>query len=439
MTLQERQDAQAERIGKMRSINDSATGGNLTEDQQRSYDGIEAEYEAEEKAIQADASATQRQERLAAHEANQARRLTLPGNTIPSGRGTDTAGTETGLDFAGAMRGWAAGRAARPEDAAAARRLGIDMDGGDLTLRLLPEQPRNREEARAYSRSMNGLQGSAGAFTVAPVFAENFEMARLGYDTMRNLAEVMRTDSGAPMTWPTSNDTTNEGRWLAVNQTMTNTDLTVGGKVWTAHTISSDSVLVDRGLLQDSSFNMPNVIAKALGERMGRAMGRAHAVGTGVGQPYGIVNASTLGKTASSSTAVTFDEIMDLVGSVDSAYAPNSVFMMNRLIKMAIRKLKDSQNRYLWEPSTIVGEPDSILGYPVYENSYMASTLATTNKIILFGDMSYYKIRDVSTVTIQRLVEKYAENNQDAFLAVTRTDGNLLDAGTNPVKHLKLA
>lgn len=440
MTFDERHNENVARGGKIREMIESAKTRSWTADEQQVYESLCAEYDTEKAALDAEhARSTQHAARLSGIEADLQRRYDLPGNTTPVNGRQERGNSIDESVLNAAIRGWAAGPRARQEDRAAAARCGISMDAGEIKLRLFDSQPLSHDDCRTMARAMNPLDGSAGGFIVAPIFNQSFEAAMLNYDNLRNVAEVVRTENGADMFWPTGNDTTNTGEWLAVGQTVTNQDMALTGQRWGSHTISSKSVKVDRTLLQDSAFNLPAMIGGALGERIGRGMASAHTTGTGVGQPTGIVTSAYLGKTASSSTAVTFDEIIDLAGAVGTAYAGRAQFMMHRLIKHGIRKLKDGQGRYLWEPSTQVGMPDSILGYPVIENSNMASTFATGNKIIVFGDLSYYKIRDVASITVQRLTEKYAETNQDAFIAFARTDGMLLDAGTHPVQYLKLA
>lgn len=441
MTIQERLAANQERAGKIKALLDSADARAWTADEEQTYNGLCQEYDTEQAALETESRKAELGNRRALLDANATRTYGLPTGTatVPAGGARERSAAIDENTLNAGIRGWAAGPRATAADREAAQRCGLSLDSNEINLRLFNEQPRTREDLARQSRAMNPLDGSAGGFIVAPIFQQSFEAAMLDYDTLRNVAQVVRTDTGANMFWPTGNDTGNAGEWLAVGSSVTNQDMTVAGQQWGAHTISSRSVKVDRTLLQDSAFNLPQMIGSALGERIGRGMAAAHTTGNGVGQPTGIVTSAYLGKTAASSTQVTFDEIMDLTGAVGTAYAGRASFMMHRLVKIAIRKLKDGQGRYLWEPSTQVGMPDSILGYPVLENSNMASALTTGAKIMLFGDLSYYKIRDVAGVTIQRLVEKYAETNQDAFIAFARTDGMLLDAGTHPVQYLALA
>jgi HK97 family phage major capsid protein len=139
-------------------------------------------------------------------------------------------------------------------------------------------------------------------------------------------------------------------------------------------------------------------------------------------------------------TAIISDEVIDLIHSVDPAYRPNASFMMHDVVLAAIRKLKEqTTNAYIWQPGLQAGVPDRLLGYRYTVNQSMSSTFTTGQKLVLFGDLSKYLIRDVSTIRLVRLEERYADTDQIAFIAFMRTDGNLLDAGTRPVKWLALA
>jgi HK97 family phage major capsid protein len=129
------------------------------------------------------------------------------------------------------------------------------------------------------------------------------------------------------------------------------------------------------------------------------------------------------------------DEVMNLEASVDAAYRPGAMWMFNDTTRNEIRQLKSADSIYHWQPGAQAGDPDMLLGYPFIVNNDMADT-ATAEKSILFGQLSKYLIREVLGVTLVQLNERYADYHQVAFVAIMRFDGDLLDAGTNPVKHL---
>ena len=153
-------------------------------------------------------------------------------------------------------------------------------------------------------------------------------------------------------------------------------------------------IKVSEELLNDSVFNLENYIAKEFGRRIGNKEEEAFIIGDGTGKPTGILSSSgggQLGKTTASATSITFDEIMDLYYSLKSPYRKNASFIMNDSTVKAIRKLKDGNGNYLWQPSMTAGTPDTILNCPVYTSTYIPN-IAAGNKTVVFGDYSYYWI-----------------------------------------------
>ena len=150
--------------------------------------------------------------------------------------------------------------------------------------------------------------------------------------------------------------------------------------------------------------------------------------GNGTGKPTGIFNATggaQVGVTAASATAITADEIIDLFYSLKAPYRKNAVWVLNDSTVKAIRKLKDKNDNYLWQPALTAGTPDTILGRPVYTSSYVPS-IAAGAKTIAFGDFSYYWIADRQGRIFKKLSELYAATDQTGFVATQRVDGKLV-------------
>lgn len=330
-------------------------------------------------------------------------------------------------------------------------RCGMDMDISErhrLACKRYGINPRSKEftfnfrssdrSARKECRDLSAASGTAGAYTIPEGFVANLERAMLFYGNVRAVASVMRTTGGEPMAWSTMNDTGNTGARIAENTAVTEADPTFAQVIFYAYKYTSKLVQVPFELLQDSAFDLASELGSALGERLGRITNTEFTTGTGTNQPNGIVTASTAGKTTASATAVTFDEMIDLIHSVDIAYRnqPGAGFMFHDGILQAIRKLKDGNNNYLWQPSVVAGVPDKIWNFPYAINNDMQSSLATGTKTMLFGALGKYKIRDVAGVRLLRLNERYADSDQVGFVAFSRHDGNLLNAGVQPVKHM---
>jgi len=272
--------------------------------------------------------------------------------------------------------------------------------------------------------------GSAGGYTVPPEFRQKLVERLMFVAAMRQLAEVITTDTGANLPWPTVDDTGNEGAILGENTQATEQDVTFGQNSLDAYTYSSKIVRVSLQLLNDNAFGLDTWLANALGGRIGRVQNRHFTVGTGTGQPDGIITSASVGVTAAAVGAVTYDELVDLTESLDPAYLStgNARFMMSQAARKLLRKLKDGQNRPLWEPSLQSSTPDTLMGYGLSLNNYMSAP-ATGVKSIGFGDIrEAYVIRDVSDFALLRLTERYADYLQVGFLGFQRSDGTLQNA-----------
>lgn len=188
------------------------------------------------------------------------------------------------------------------------------------------------------------------------------------------------------------------------------------------------AVKVTEELLYDSMFNLENYIIDEFGKALGNAEEDAFINGNGTGKPLGILAATGgagVGVTTANATAITADEIINLIYSLKRPYRKNAVFLMNDSTIAIVRKLKDGNGVYLWQPALTAGEPDKLLGYPVYTSQYMPAATAG-NKSIVFGDFSYYDIGDRGTRSIAELRELFAGNGMIGFVAKERVDGKLV-------------
>ena len=187
-------------------------------------------------------------------------------------------------------------------------------------------------------------------------------------------------------------------------------------------------IKVSEELLNDSVFDLEGYISREFARRIGAKEEEAFFTGDGSGKPLGILAASggaETGITAASATAITADELIDLFYSLKAPYRRNAVWVLNDSTIKAIRKLKDSQGQYLWQPSLTAGAPDLLLGKPVRTSAYMPA-IAADAKTVAFGDFSYYWIADRQGRSFKRLNELYAANGQVGFLGSQRVDGKLV-------------
>ncbi|MEU0359922.1 phage major capsid protein [Streptomyces cyaneofuscatus] len=280
-------------------------------------------------------------------------------------------------------------------------------------------------------RAQGVATGAAGGYTVPAPFRAKLIEAQKFYSSMRDVAEVITTETGATLPWPTNDDTANVGAILSENTQVTEQDVTLGTNDVGAYMYTSKLVRVSLQLLNDSAFDLESWLAGVLGRRIGRAQNAHFTTGTGTAQPEGVQTNAVIGKTGGTgqTTSVTYDDFIDLIHSVDPAYRNSGRvgWMFNDATLGTARKLKDSQQRPLWEPSVQVGVPDGLLGYKYTINQDMP-VMAANARSILFGDFQAgYLIRDVQDVQMLRLAERYADFLQVGFLAFARTDGTPQD------------
>ena len=303
---------------------------------------------------------------------------------------------------------------------------------------LDPELRAYNRQRLAEGRAQSVGTTTAGGYLVNYEFGSGIEAARRAFGGMLSVSTVYPTQSGADLLLPTVDETGVSGSILSESSTISESAMTFGQLTVSSYMYTSGLVLVSNQLLQDSEFPLDQFIANALGERLGRAQNAHWTTGTGSSQPYGVIVGAATGKTgaAGQTSTVIYNDLVDTVYALDVAYRPNAKWMMRDATLGIIRKLQDSQNRPLWEPSVQAGQPDMILGYPVVINNDVAAAAASA-KSIAFGDFSKYIIRDVSGVQLVRMTERYADALQTAFYAFQRTGGRLVAANSttyNPVK-----
>lgn len=304
--------------------------------------------------------------------------------------------------------------------------------------RLTPEQL-NMLEKRGTSTQVVGTT-TLGGYLVPPGYLYEIERKMASYSGILQAASVFYTDMGNTITMPTEDDTSTSAVLIAEAGAFTIQDLTFGQIQFDAYKYGT-AAKVSYELMQDAGFDVGAEITNSFSSRFGRKLNTDCTTGDGSGKPNGVVTASTLGKTAASASAITFNEMLDLLHSVDPAYrdAPNCGFMMHDNVLAALKKIQLGTGDVtpLWMPSVREGEPDKILGKRYWINQGMASSIATATKVVLFGDFSKYRIRIVKDMTVVRLNELYAANGLVGYQAYMRFDGELVNSAA--VKHLVTA
>lgn len=300
----------------------------------------------------------------------------------------------------------------------------------------LTAEERSMVQKRGTATQVVGTD-SLGGYLVPKEFSNELDVATAFTGEVERLANKLNTAGGGLLDYPTLNDTATDANLISEASAVTVQDMTFGNAQLSAYNYSS-LVKVSQQLLQDSAFNLDSFLVEAMGERIARATNAAFTTGTGSSQPQGIVTGSAAGKTAASATAITADEILDLIYSVDASYRNKASFglMAHDNVIAAIRALGlGSSNDFpVFIPSMEMGQPDRVFGVPVYVNNDMASSIATGEKTIVAADFSKFVVRNAGGVQMLRLNERFADELEVGFVSWKRSDSKVLD--TRAIKHL---
>lgn len=264
-----------------------------------------------------------------------------------------------------------------------------------------------------------------GGYLVPDEFERQLVESLEEENIFRKLATIITTSSGDRKIPVVA--TKGTASWIDEGQEIPESDNTFGQVSIGAFKLAT-LVKISEELLNDSAFNMEAYISKEFGRRMGAKEEETFFTGTGTDRPTGILSdtaGAEVGVTTNSTNSLNFDDLMDLFYSLRSPYRNKAVFIMNDATVKNIRKLKDGNGQYLWQPSVTAGTPDMILNRPVYTSSYMP-TLGAGNKTVLFGDFSYFWIADRQGRVFKRLNELYATKNLVGFMTYQRVDAKLI-------------
>lgn len=320
------------------------------------------------------------------------------------------------------------------DDARNPGRQALEIYLRTMTKNLSPEQ------ALMIRNTMSTTTPSEGGYTVQSTIASAVIDAMKDYAGMRRVAERLVTASGAPLSYPSSDGTTEEGEIIAENASASDADISFGTVPLNVFKFSSKVITIPIELLQDTTIDILALLNMRVRDRVGRIQNKKFTIGTGTGEPYGLSVAAGVGKTGTTgqTTTVIYDDLVDLVDSIDPAYAANELkFMFGQTMRRTIRKIKDTAGRPIWTPSYDAGmtakTPDLLMGHAVELNNHMPAPAANA-KSIAFGALNKYMVRDAMEVTLFRFEDSaYLKKGQVGFLAWCRAGGNLLD--TNAVKQ----
>jgi HK97 family phage major capsid protein len=285
------------------------------------------------------------------------------------------------------------------------------------------------DEARALQEGTD----SEGGFLTETVLERRLVQTLQDQNIMRQLALVINTTSDRNIS---VESTVGSATWTAEEASFTLSDSAFSQISLGAFKIAT-IMKVSEELMQDSIFDMDSYVGTNFGRRIAEAEEAAFVAGDGSSKPTGATAGASAGVTAASATAITSNEILDLLYSLKRQYRRGASFLMNDSTIKAVRQLKDSNGQYMWQPALSAGDPDTIGGRPVFASYDMPA--ATTGLVsVLFGDFKMgYMIADRGTTSFQRLNELYSANGQVGFRAYRRVDGKVVLA--EAIKKLTMA
>jgi len=285
-------------------------------------------------------------------------------------------------------------------------------------------------------RTLSKLTAGAGANTVKISFydrlvAHLIEVAGL----MQTGPTVIQTTSGEQIQVPktTAHST---AALTAEAGTISASDPAFGQVALNAYKYAF-LMQVSNELINDTSVDLEGYLAMQAGRALGNGIGAHFITGTGSSQPNGVVTAATLGVTGGTGVtgAFTYDNVTDLFYSVIAPYrnSPSASWLLKDSSLATLRKVKDSQNRPLWEPSLTAGAPDTLFGKPIVTDPNVAA-VALSAKSLVFGDFSQYFVRLVDGIRFERSNDFAFSSDLVTYRAILRGDGNLVDL-TGAVKY----
>lgn len=341
----------------------------------------------------------------------------------------------------------------------------------DSELKAILDEGQEFRDQEAGTQSISYTQGAGGGYTVPAGFVYDIEIATKYYAPLADgsVIRILETATGAVLPYPTNNDT-NEA-WSIIGEAAQVSDqgqtpnystqgtapsgqpgnATMGVVNFGAWKGTTGLVRVSLELLQDSAFDLQKFLTEAFAVRMARGYEYFLTKGSGSSQPTGMVTAvlasgispviaagssANTGGSETGATSIGSNDLVALEHSVDPTYRRGARFMFHDGTLKVIKQLLDKYGRPLWLPGVAANAPDTVLGYQYVINQSMDSVAATKNTV-LFGSFQKFIMRKVKDLSVLRLDERFADFGEVAFIAFSRIDSNLVDAGTHPIGVLQ--
>ncbi len=264
-----------------------------------------------------------------------------------------------------------------------------------------------------------------GGYLVPAEFERTLVKSLEENNIFRTMAHIIRTNSGDRLIPIVTSH--GSASWVAEGGSYQESNEAFGQVTIGAHKVGT-MIKISEELMNDSAFDLEGYMVSEFSRRIGNAEEEAFITGNSSGKPTGILNSTggaQIGVTTAGAAAITCDEIISTYHSLGIPYRKKAAWLMNDSTVQYIRKLKDGNGSYIWQPSIVAGTPDTILGCPVKVSRYMPE-IASANKTIAFGDFGYYWIADRQGRSFKRLDELFAATGQVGFRGSQRVDGKLI-------------
>lgn len=281
-----------------------------------------------------------------------------------------------------------------------------------------------RTNFRQVSNILTEGIDSSGGYLVPEEYDSRLVQGLSDENILRKLGTIIKTSGEHKINIA---GTKPAAAWIEEGEPLSFGDATFNQVILDAHKLHV-AVKVTEELLYDNAFGLENYLIDQFAKALANAEEDAFLNGNGEGKPLGIFATNGGGEvavTTASSTAITYDEIVNLVYALKRPYRKNAKFILNDQTIATLRKLKDGNGQYIWQPALQAGEPDRLLGYEVLTSAYVP-TIEAGAPVIAFGDFSYYNIGDRGVRSFAELKELFAGNGMIGFVAKERVDGKLV-------------
>lgn len=406
ISLAELKQKRAKIATEMRSQHDSIGDAAWTDEQRSRWEAMKADLKHLDEQIKREEEVRDAEQRYVEGNADDlARRARESGTPPPQGQGS-----------------------AEEQRAAAFDRF-VRVGLAELT----PEERQILRTMKDEARAQGTGTGSAGGYTVPRTFLARVIESMVSYGGIASVSQILNTDSGETIEWPVALNGSEEGELLGENDETSEEDVEFAVGSLGAHKTSSKIIRVSNELLADAGIDVEGFLAGRIGSRLGRIEARLLVQGTGAGtplQPKGLEASVTITKNTAAAASFTWKEINALIHSVDPAYrnSPKYRLAFNDNTLKTIEEMEDGQGRPLWLPGIDGGAPPTILKRPYVIDPAIADIGA--GKMFMFGgDFNQFVVRRVKYMALKRLVERYVEFDQTAFLAFARFGCCLQDTG----------